>query len=82
MSTFDERGVLGIAFHPKFKENRKFYVYYSAPSPNPGTAQDPIDHRSVVAEYAVTSLGANTADPASERILLTFSQPQCNPHCD
>ena len=23
---FDERGLLGIAFHPKFKDNGKFYV--------------------------------------------------------
>ena len=27
---FDERGLLGIAFHPKFKDNGKFYVTYSA----------------------------------------------------
>ncbi|MBK5105855.1 MAG: PQQ-dependent sugar dehydrogenase, partial [Burkholderiales bacterium] len=25
---FDERGLLGIAFHPKFKDNGKFYVAY------------------------------------------------------
>ena len=28
---FDERGLLGLAFHPKFKENGKFYVVYTAP---------------------------------------------------
>src|SRR5258708_39786249 len=26
---YDERGLLGIAFHPDFKTNHKFYVYYS-----------------------------------------------------
>ncbi len=27
---FDERGLLGIAFHPNFKSNGKFYIAYSA----------------------------------------------------
>ena len=26
----DERGLLDFVFHPNFKENRKFYVYYTA----------------------------------------------------
>lgn len=36
--SFDERGLLGLAFHPNFAVNQKFYVYYSAPQPPP----DPI----------------------------------------
>ena len=28
---FDERGLLGIAFHPNYRENGKFYIAYSAP---------------------------------------------------
>ena len=80
---FDERGLLGLAFHPNFgvpetPNNDKFYVYYSAPSLDPGTEENPIDHQSVIAEYAVTELGSNIADPLSERILLTFNQPQFN----
>lgn len=83
---FDERGLLGIAFHPNFGEvgmtgADKFYVYYSAPHPdvrqgNPAAVNP--NHRSVVAEYAVTEVGSNVADPTSERILMEFDQPQFN----
>ncbi len=82
---FDERGLLGLAFHPNFGQpslpgNDKFYVYYSAPQPNgnPDDPVNPVDHQSVIAEYAVGTLGANVADPNSERVLLTFDQPQFN----
>lgn len=81
---FDERGLLGLSFHPNYGQagstgEDKFYVYYSAPSPNaPGTATDPVDHQSIVAEYSVTGLGSNVADPNSERVLLTFDEPQFN----
>ena len=81
---FDERGLLGLAFHPDFSEvdaagEGKFYVYYSAPSPNaPGTVEDPVDHQTVIAEYRVSGPGSNVADLNSERILLTFDPPQFN----
>lgn len=79
---FDERGLLGLAFHPDYGAagsagEGKFYVYYSAPETG-GTPEDPIDHRSVIAEYRVSAGDPNAADPASERILLTFNQPQFN----
>ncbi len=79
---FDERGLLGLAFHPNYGQSGspgsdKFYVYYSAPSMDPGTAADPIDHQSVLAEYSVSG-NQNVANPASERILMTFNQPQFN----
>ena len=81
---FDERGLLGLAFHPQYGTvgtggEGKFYVYYSAPSPDaPGTEADPVDHHSVIAEYMVSGPGSNIADPNSERILMTFNQPQFN----
>ncbi|RIK69915.1 MAG: hypothetical protein DCC67_21015 [Planctomycetota bacterium] len=82
---FDERGLLGLAFHPNFGQAGapgadKFYVFYSAPSPlaNPTDPVNPINVRSTIAEYAVTSVGANTADVNSERILLAFDKPQFN----
>src|SRR4051812_21565082 len=37
---YDERGLLGLAFHPNFKSNGKFYLFYTAPprdgGPQPG----------------------------------------------
>jgi glucose/arabinose dehydrogenase len=82
---FDERGLLGLTFHPNFGQSGapgedKFYVYYSAPRPggNPDDPVNPINHQSIVAEYSVDSLGANTASPSSERILLSFDEPQFN----
>src|SRR6478672_11450893 len=41
---YDERGLLGMAFHPDFKTNHKFYVYFSAPSKATGS-----DHKSILA---------------------------------
>ena len=80
---FDERGLLGLAFHPDFAEpnlagSNKFYVYYSAPQPNgnPDDPINPVDHQSIVAEYSV--LPSGLADPNSERIVMAFDQPQFN----
>lgn len=69
---FDERGLLGLAFHPDYRHNGKFYVYYSAPTTTQG-----MDHDNIIAEYTV-SQNPNVADPASEKILLRVPWPQFN----
>lgn len=82
-SGYDERGLLGLAFHPGYSNPSsagfgRFYVFYSAPSPNyPGTATDPVDCRTTISEFRV-SADPNVADPLSERIVLTFDKPQFN----
>ncbi|MBZ5530321.1 MAG: PQQ-dependent sugar dehydrogenase [Acidobacteriia bacterium] len=63
----DEMGLLGMAFHPSFATNRKFYVNYVRTQVS-GQIQ------SVIAEYLASAANANLADPASERILLTVDQ--------
>src|SRR5689334_2620222 len=35
---YDERGLLSLAFHPQFKTNGKFYVFYTAPPRTGGPA--------------------------------------------
>lgn len=69
---YDERGVLGIALHPDYSNNKKFYVYYSAASSQAGS-----DNQSVIAEFR-TSSDPKKADASSERILLTVQQPESN----
>jgi glucose/arabinose dehydrogenase len=72
---FDERGLLGLAFHPKYRKNGRFFVYYSAPL-QPG-APAGYDHTARIAEYRVSS-NPNVADPTSERIILEIHKPQFN----
>ncbi|MCP5556474.1 MAG: PQQ-dependent sugar dehydrogenase [Verrucomicrobiaceae bacterium] len=81
---YDERGLLGMAFHPGYDNPvspgyRKFYLYYSAPTATPtNNPTTPQNHVSVLAEYQVSPTDPNTADIGSERILLTFGEPQSN----
>jgi glucose/arabinose dehydrogenase len=66
-----EMGLLGLALHPGFAQNQRFYVNYVRLL---GSGQI----QSVIAEYRVSATDANQADPASERILLTLNQPFTN----
>jgi quinoprotein glucose dehydrogenase len=63
-----EEGLLGLAFHPQYKENGRFYLTFSRQRPK----------RLVLAEYTVLKADPNVADPASERILLEVQQPEWN----
>lgn len=74
-SAFDERGLLGLAFHPNYANNGRFYVYYSGPK-SAGVDQS-FDSETRVSEFVVSN-DANLADAASERILLHIGQPQPN----
>ena len=71
----DERGLLGLAFHPDFGSNGRFFVFYSGPLTATGPAG--WDHTNYVAEYTAT-IGTDLADAASERILLSIDHPQAN----
>lgn len=77
---FDERGLLGLAFHPKYKENGKFYVAYSAPKR--ADAPRPVrlhwNHTMNISEFRVSKSNPNEANLASERIILQIDEPQFN----
>jgi glucose/arabinose dehydrogenase len=77
---FDERGLLGLAFHPDFKNNGRFFIAYSGYLPGDSELEKVVwwDHTNYVAEYRVSKTNPNKADPLSERILTKIDWPQFN----
>lgn len=65
VSNGSEQGLLGLAFHPDYAANRKFYINYTN-----------VNGDTVVAEY-LRSANASVADPTG-RILLQVDQPYSN----
>ncbi|HWL50681.1 MAG TPA: PQQ-dependent sugar dehydrogenase [Acidimicrobiia bacterium] len=65
VTTGGERGLLGLAFHPNYATNGKFYVNYT------------INSVSRISEFTVSS-NPNLANLGSERVLLQVQQPFTN----
>lgn len=65
-----EMGLLGLAFHPNYAANGYFYVNYTR-----GTGSN---RQTVISRFSRSSANPLLADPTSELILLTFSQPYSN----
>ena len=80
LALFDERGLLGLAFHPDFANNGKFYVAYSTYLNAHGDPGRQLwwDHTNVVAEYTVYDDDPDLANPYSERIITAIDWPQFN----
>ena len=64
VSDNSEQGLLGLAFHPKYESNGRFFVNYTDLA---GDTQ--------IVEYSVSD-NANVADPSSAKPILSFAQPQ------
>jgi len=62
-----EKGLLGLAFHPSYGVNRRFFVNY--------TRRVGAQLQTVVSGFTAQAGNANLADPASEVVLLTVDQP-------
>src|SRR5262249_44573748 len=62
-----ERGLLGLAFHPKYPSNGRFFVDYTRAG----------DGATVISEFNVSTQNPNIAD-TGEKILLTIAQPFAN----
>ena len=62
-----EQGLLGLAFHPSFKTNRKFYVNYTNGSGN-----------TVIREYRTSTSNPDRVESGSGRTVLWIDQPYAN----
>jgi glucose/arabinose dehydrogenase len=62
-----ERGLLGVAFHPDFETNGRLFVHYSRAG----------DGFGIVSELRASD-DRSSADPGSERVLLSYADPYPN----
>jgi len=83
--TFDERGLLGVAFHPGYAANGLLYTYTSEPVSGAADFSTMPDgaianHQSVITEWQVLDPSDPDAvvDTGSARELLRIDQPQFN----
>uniref|UniRef100_A0A4W4HGJ8 Glucose/Sorbosone dehydrogenase domain-containing protein n=1 Tax=Electrophorus electricus TaxID=8005 RepID=A0A4W4HGJ8_ELEEL len=67
----DERGFLGMAFHPQHRNNGRFFIYYSI------LVNSQLE-KIRISEMKVSAHDMNMADPNSERILLEIEEPAAN----
>ena len=75
LSGYTEQGLLGLAFHPNYSDNGRFFVRYTSP-PRSGTPED-YSHTFVLSEFTAEP-SAGTVEPDSETVLLEIPEPQSN----
>ena len=66
---FGERGLLGLAFHPDYENNRRFFVYYTRVG----------DGAIQIAEYQASAADPNVAD-TTEKVIITIPHPTFGNH--
>ncbi len=65
----NEEGFLGLTFHPKYKTNGEFFVFYTS-------KKDKLTN--IISRFHVSKDDPNKADPASEEVLLRIEKPFWN----
>jgi glucose/arabinose dehydrogenase len=81
----DERGLLGLAFHPRYASNGQFFVYYSTTQVLTTNLDGTLNSglHECLSRFTVSAGDPNTADPASELRLLAMADnyPNHNGGC-
>ena len=81
--SFDERGFLGVAFHPDYAVNGLLYTYTSEPVAGDADfstipAGETANHQAVVTEWQVSQPCRSIADADSAREIIRIDEPQFN----
>ena len=73
-TSYDERGLLGLAFHPNYDTNGWVFVNYSKAKSGAG-----IDHETIISRFTVTDpANDDTVNINTEVVILQFDQPASN----
>lgn len=81
---YDERGLLGFAFHPDYASNNKVYTYVSSDYVenkahfSTQSGSETPDHMTVVSEWIVVNPLSDSSVASAERELIIVDQPQFN----
>lgn len=73
---FDERGLIGFAFHPDFASNQTVYVHYSGRLRTEAPAE--YNHTARVTEFHVSADNPHQLDPSTEKVIIEIDQPYSN----
>lgn len=65
-----ERGLLGLAFHPQYDTNGRFFVYYTRQT----------DGAIQISEFQRSATDPDMGDPNSEKIIITIPHPSFSNH--
>ena len=76
---YDERGLLGFAFHPQFTSNHRVFAYYQVPA-HPGGPAAGVNWNNLsrISEFKTVAGNDNLADKASEKVIMEWDDPQSN----
>jgi glucose/arabinose dehydrogenase len=72
VATVNEEGLVGLAFHPNYQENGRFFVDYALLDPARGEDDD---EQVVLSELARSASDPDRANAASEKTLMVVEQP-------
>jgi glucose/arabinose dehydrogenase len=76
VATANEEGLVGLAFHPSYAENGRFFLHYALLDPARGEdAGGDADEQIVLSELARSQGDPDRADAGSERTLMIVEQP-------